>query len=298
VTVRLAVPLSHLEGLSGPAQADLLTIAVAAERGGADQVVLSEHVALGSVLDGHPGAAGRFPFDADEEYPDPLVALAAVAALTSTVRLSTNILIAPLRPAVLLAKLVATLDVLSHGRVDLGLGAGWYEGEFAAIGVPVEEREARLEDTVRACRALWAGGPATFASASVSFDGLVCSPSPVQPGGPPVWLGGGATRRTARKVAAFGDGWTVMGDATPDDIAAGAALIAEACERVDRDPNPLTIRCSLRPVGGDLDRTMAQAAAYVEAGASVVQLPSLRAFTRDVADVEAVVRAARSLLPG
>ena len=137
MTVRLAVPLSHLHGLSRPAQADLLAIATAAERGGADQLVMSEHVALGTVIDGHPGASGRFPFDANEEYPDPLVALAAVAAITSTARLSTNILIAPLRPAVLLAKLVSTLDVRSQGRVDLGVGAGWYEGEFAAVGVPL-----------------------------------------------------------------------------------------------------------------------------------------------------------------
>jgi probable F420-dependent oxidoreductase len=295
---RLAVPLSHLEGLSRPGQADLLAIAVAAERGGADQLVLSEHVALGAVLDGHPGAAGRFPFDADEEYPDPLVALAAVAAVTSTARMSTNIVIAPLRPAVLLAKLVATLDVVSAGRVDLGVGAGWYEGEFAAMGVPVAEREQRLEDTVGACRALWAAGPATFTSPSVSFEGLVCSPAPAQPGGPPVWFGGGASRRTARKVATLGDGWTVMGDATPDDIAAGVRLIAQACEAIGRDPAAVTVRCSLRPVDGDLERTMATAAAYVDAGASVVQLPSLRTFTREVAEVEAVVTAARSSLVG
>jgi alkanesulfonate monooxygenase SsuD/methylene tetrahydromethanopterin reductase-like flavin-dependent oxidoreductase (luciferase family) len=124
----------------------------------------------------------------------------------------------------------------------------------------------------------------------------VCSPAPAQLGGPPVWFGGGASRRTARKVATLGDGWTVMGDATPDDIAAGVRLIAEACEAIGRDPAAVSVRCSLRPVDGDLERTMATAAAYVDAGASVVQLPPLRTFTREVAEVEAVVTAARSSL--
>ena len=182
MTVRLAVSLSHLEGLSRPAQADLLAIAVSAERGGVDQLVLSEHVALGSVVEGHPGAAARFPFDADEEYPDPLVALAAVAAVTSTVRLSTNILIAPLRPAVLLAKLVATLDVLSHGRVDLdlGVGTGWYEGEFAAVGVLW--RSARHASRTPCSRG--GAGNAGLIRCGAGLAGAVTSPATPRPPSP------------------------------------------------------------------------------------------------------------------
>src|SRR4051812_27283743 len=99
---KLAVALSHIDSLSGKGQADLLAMAAAADRAGVDQVVLSEHVTLPAVVTSHPGSRpgdppGAFPFPSEEEYPEPLVALAAIAAVTTQVRLSTNILIAPLR---------------------------------------------------------------------------------------------------------------------------------------------------------------------------------------------------------
>jgi probable F420-dependent oxidoreductase len=218
------------------------------------------------------------------------VALGAVAAVTRRARLGTNVLIAPLRPAVLLAKMVATLDVLSGGRVDLGVGVGWQLDEFAAVGVPFEGVGGRLEDLVGACQTLWRGGPASFASPTVSFTDMVCSPTPVQGSGLPIWFGGSARRTTARRVARLGHGWSPIGNTTPDDIGLGCRLIAEECEAVGRDPAEIAVRCFLpliRGAGGrpDLAATMGGARALARLGATVVQLAPLGEFVEKAADV-------------
>jgi probable F420-dependent oxidoreductase len=298
-SVRLAVTLSHIGALpAGPGRSEparLLDLAVAADEAGVDQIVLSEHVALPEVVTGHPGARRgdpptRFPFDSAEDYPEPLVALAAVAAVTTRARLSTNVLIAPLRPAVLLAKMAATVDVISDGRLDLGVGVGWQQDEFAALGVPLEGVGPRLEDTVRACRELWKGGPATFSSDTVSFERIFCSPAPVQPGGIPVWFGGSARPVVARRVAELGHGWSAIGSTPPEDVAAGVALIRERCERIGRSPDGIDVRCSLPLVTrdggtGDIVATVGGAGALAAVGATVVQLPPLTRFVRTGADV-------------
>lgn len=303
-TVQLAVSLSHLHPLEGFSLPSLPAIAATIEGAGADQVVLSEHVVLGAgAISGHGPGGGPFPFPPDELYPEPLAALAAVGMATSTVRLCTNILIGPLRPAVLLAKTAATVDALTGGRLELGLGTGWYEDEFAALGAPFAGRGKRLEEQVRACRALWAGGPATFEGSTVSFRDMVCSPAPAQAGGVRVWLGGDPTPATARRVAELADGWTVIGSTSPDDVAAGIGLIAAACAATGRDPRELAVRCSL-PVARDatgrpqLAATLGAAASFVEAGATVIQLPVLASFIARVADVASVVEEAAGHVHG
>lgn len=253
---------------------------MAAEAAGFDQVVLSEHVALPAVVDGHPGARpgdppSPFPFPADEEYPEPLVTLAAMAAATTRIRLSTNILIAPLRPAVLLAKQVATLAVLSDDRLDLGVGTGWQSDEFAAHGLRVHEAGQRLEDAIRACRALWTGTPSTLDAPTVRFRDMICRPAPTER--VPVWFGGSAGRRTARRVAELGDGWSVIGGTPLDDVRRGRQLIEEAFGARGRDRASLAVRCSIpyaRTSRGECDvaATLDAAHAAIDAGATVIQV--------------------------
>ena len=311
-SVRLAVTLSHTGGLparpgsSEPAR--LLDLAAAADDTGVDQIVLSEHVVLPEVVTGHPGARpgdppARFPFRPAEEYPDPLVALAAIAAVTRRARLSTNVLIAPLRAPVVLAKMAATVDVISGGRLDLGVGIGWQRDEFAAVGVPFEGVGARLEDAIRACQALWRGGPSTFSSDTVSFERMYCSPTPVQPEGIPVWFGGSARPVVARRVAELGQGWSAMGNTPPADVAAGVELIRRHCARIGRSPDGIDVRCSLPLVTrgdgtADIVATVRGAADYVAAGATVVQLPPLLRFVTTAADVApALTDAVAALTP-
>src|SRR5207249_4534477 len=186
-----------------------------ADEAGVDQVVLPDHVVMGARTDRYP--YGTFPYDADAPWIEPLTTLAAMASATTRVRLGTGILIAPLRPAVLLAKTIATLDVLSGGRVDLGVGVGWQREEYEALGVPFAGRWQRLDDTLGACRALWQDAPASFSSPTVAFDDIWCAPRPVQ-ARVPVWFGAKASETLAGRIAAVGDGWYPLGNLSPDDL--------------------------------------------------------------------------------
>ena len=131
---------------------------------------------------------------------DPLITLGFAAAATTTLRLQTNLYVPAYRHPLLSAKTIATLDVLSAGRVILGVGAGYLEGEFAAVGADFEHRNDVLDDALRTMRAAWTGEV---------VDGVLSHPRPAQPGGPPVWVGGNS-RRAIRRAVELGDGWVPM----------------------------------------------------------------------------------------
>ena len=178
---------------------------------------------------------------------EPLTTLAAIAGATSRVRLVTGILIAPLRQAVVLAKTVASLDALSGGRVDLGVGVGWQPEEYAAVGVPFERRWSRLDDTMRACRVLWRRVPASFTSPTVSFDDVYCTPLPAQ-ARLPVWYGAAMTDRLAARIAELGDGWYPVGAPTAEELRTGGDVARKAFAEAGRDPSTLGVRRALVPV--------------------------------------------------
>src|SRR3954465_6149142 len=135
----------------------LLDIARVAEDAGVDRMVVTDHIVLGSGTDAY--AWGRFPTAPDGPWLEPLTCLTAIAAVTTRLRLATGVLIAPLRPAAVLAKTVATLDVMSGGRVDLGGGVGWHREEYDAVGLDFRARGRLLDETMAACRALWSELP-------------------------------------------------------------------------------------------------------------------------------------------
>jgi probable F420-dependent oxidoreductase len=297
----LSIAISHADHLAGARNERLVQLARIVEEAGADQVVLSEHVVLADRIEPHGGIA-NFPFPPDHNYPEPLVSLAAIAGATQRLRLSTGILIAPLRPAILLAKMAATLDNISGGRLDLGLGAGWHAPELRAAGIAPEHAMRTLEDYVGACRALWAGGAASFRSASVSFEGLHCSPTPLSGAALPIWLAGPPTPKGADRIAQLADGWLPFGNVSADQIAAARALIAEAAARHGRDPAAIGIRASLpiptRPSAeAMLEGALAAAPAFIAAGATVLQL-ALPRLARDLDSVGPIVARAVQTLHG
>jgi len=264
----LSLTISGLHRTLGDDPRRYVEVARIAEDVGFAQVVLADHVVMGERTDRYP--YGSFPFEPDEPWLEPLTMLAAIATATSTIRLGTGILIAPLRGATLLAKTVATLDALSGGRVDLGVGVGWQPEEFEAAGLPFERRWSRLEDTLGACRALWAvDGPASFSAETVRFEQVWCRPRPVQ-ARLPVWFGANATERTAARIAALGDGWMPLAATSPEEIGAGVGAIADAYRAVGRDPAGLLVRTGLPIIRGtegiDLDASMAEVAPLLEAG--------------------------------
>jgi probable F420-dependent oxidoreductase len=260
----------------------------AAEAHGVDVVVVPEHVVMGSTFEeyrwGSPRGRGDVP------YLEPLTTLAALSSVTQRVRLATGLLIAPLRPAAVLAKGVATLDVLSQGRVELGVGTGWQSIEFDAVGVPYEQRGELMTDRVAACRALWTDAPATYHSEWTSFDEVWCEPRPVQVGGPPVLFGGTLNERMADRIVALGDGWLPIMGSTVDDIGRGVATLHQRFTDAGRDPDSLIVRTRIPLQKNDHGRpcivdTLAAVPSYREAGLTDVVVV-LGAFTRARADVE------------
>ncbi|MFD5566346.1 TIGR03619 family F420-dependent LLM class oxidoreductase [Kitasatospora griseola] len=181
-----------------------------------------DHVAVGNrVLE------SGFGLDAD-----PLVLLAAVAGATSRVRLLTSVLVVPYYRAVVMANQVATLDVVSGGRLILGVGTGWNPAEFAAAGVPAGERGARTDDHLGAARALWSSRPAEFEGRFTQLQGVRLGVAPVSAGGPPVWVGGHSAA-ALRRVVRHGDGWYGTGvDAA--EVVGVRRRLAELAEDAER----------------------------------------------------------------
>src|SRR5262249_33245035 len=155
----------------------------------------------------------------------------------------------------------ATLDVLSHGRLDLGIGTGWQREEFTDAGLPFAGRTARQDDLVRACRVLWEQEPpVSFASSSVSFTDLWGEPRPEQ-ARVPIWFGGGANEHTVRRVAELGDGWLPLAIGL-DDVVTTVEQIQAAMRDAGRDPATLGVRQGVAVVTDDsgrvdLDATLA-----------------------------------------
>jgi len=291
MTLRVGIGLFGYQNFYGGDLAKAGDFARMAEGEGIDLVSITDHVVMGPRTDRYP--YGPFPVGPEWPWPEPMVVLSAIAATTERIRLSMSVLIAPLRSAALLAKQAATLDAISGGRLDLGVGVGWQEEEYLASGIPFERRLSRLTDQLRACRALWSGHPASFESPTVRFRDVVQVPAPVQPGGVPLWFGIAAGDENCRRIAELGAGWVPI-SVDPGAIAPGVAKLRAAFRAAGRDPGELGVRSGLRPVFSsagrpDLEATLAQLPAIVEAGATCLELqPSI--FCRERADLVPFLR--------
>ena len=181
---------------------------------------------------------GKIPAEPDTPIPDPLIWLAFAAAAAPTLRLGTCILIVPQRNPLVLAKELATLDRLSGGRVELGLGVGWLKEEFEALGVPWERRGARNDEYIEAMRALWQGPHAEFHGDFVDFPPVTCSPRPVN-GSIPIVVGGDTERAIAR-AGKIADGY-FPGEGNIDRLKELITRVKHSAESNDRDPNSVKI---------------------------------------------------------
>jgi probable F420-dependent oxidoreductase len=231
---------------SGP-MAEPATMARVARLGeelGFDYLTLTDHIALPDTsVPGYPySESGAF------YSPDPgrrfelLTATAWVAAKTERIRLVLAVLVVPHRPAVLAAKMLATLDVLSDGRLTVGVGAGWLQAEFdAVVTTPFAERGAVTDAYLDAFRQLWTEDKPRIENKYVRYDGLVMEPKPVQKPHPPIWVGG-ESGHSMRRAARVGDAWYPIGsnnahllDTLPR-LEAGIAKLRKLTEAAGRDP--------------------------------------------------------------
>ena len=224
-----------------------LDAAVAADRAGVDRVVVVDHVVFGEALDDYSRpelggtAGGKQPTGPDGHWLEPLTVLSVVAGRTSRVRLATGIMVAALRRPVVLAKSLATLDVLSGGRVDLGVGVGWQRAEYDAAGLPFAERGRLLDESLDLCQRLWREPVVDMPGVGPIHQ----MPKPVQAGGVPIWVSGRSTnRRVLDRVARFGSGWIPWGDDAKDPRP-GIERIREAMASAGRPDDPLQVTTGL-----------------------------------------------------
>ena len=199
---------------SGPliAPDSLVRIATEAEMLGFDYITVSDHVMIPTSI------ASRYPYSESGEFPsgagaarlEQLTAAAFIAAATSKLRIVTSVMVVPHRPAVLTAKILATIDYLSKGRLTLGIGAGWCKEEFEAIGAPpFEDRGHVTDEWMMACKELWAKDDPKFDGKYVKFSDVVFTPKPVQKS-IPIWVGG-ESGPALRRTAKYADAWYPIG---------------------------------------------------------------------------------------
>ncbi|MBJ8343195.1 TIGR03619 family F420-dependent LLM class oxidoreductase [Antrihabitans sp. YC2-6] len=203
---------------------------------------------------------------------DPVTVVGFAAGVTERIRLGTAIVNVPFQPPVLLGKQLATLDVLSRGRLDAGLGLGWAREEFEAAGAPYERRGKRAEDYISCLRALWGPDPVEYAGEFYRVPKSTVLPKPIQPGGPPLLLGGAAPAALAR-IGRLADGWISSSGADLTALASSVAAVQEAATAAGRS-QPLRFVCRgvLRgaqrsgPLTGSLDEVRTDLAGLAAQG--------------------------------
>jgi probable F420-dependent oxidoreductase len=266
----------------------------AADAAGLDRVALSDHVAFGENLEayGDPKsggtAGGRQPTGPDGHWLDPLTTIAHLTAVTTRLRFTTNILIAALRRPVVLAKMASTIDVLSGGRLDLGVGVGWQAEEYEAAGLDFADRGAQLDHTLEVIQTLWRETTASMSSDRLTFDRIHQMPKPVQDGGVPIWVSGTVNRRSMSRLARFGRGWIPWG---PDaaDLPAGIARMREAVAAEGRDPDEIEVVANLAIATDDdgaLDFATSMAGVGELAAAGVTDFRAGLRLANDAPDAE------------
>ncbi|MGH2673312.1 MAG: TIGR03619 family F420-dependent LLM class oxidoreductase [Actinomycetota bacterium] len=203
----------------------LVNAAVEAERAGIDGVMVSEHVVLGpgSDAEGVPENPRDYALPGNQDpstvWPDPLAVLAAVSSVTGTLRLIASSVIAPLRHPLVLAKQLATLDLLSRGRLVVQPTVSWHRAEYDALGVPFEQRGDLLDEHLEAWRALWRDSPSSFEGRHYRFSDVFLEPKPFRPEGPVLWFGGETVHdRLLRRIVAYGSGFNPLGSPTDEDL--------------------------------------------------------------------------------
>jgi probable F420-dependent oxidoreductase len=231
----------HALGIGAGARPEVIrAVAMAAEAAGFATLWSGEHVVLvDQPRSRYPYSAdGRIAVPAAADWLDPLLGLSFIAAVTTTIGL-----LLPEHNPVVSAKQAATLDVLSGGRLTLGVGIGWSAEEFAALGIPFARRGRRTEEYVAAMRTLWADDVASFSGEFTRFESVRVNPKPVRGRRIPVVIGGNSDASLER-VAAFGDGWYGF-NLPARAVAERVAALAEQCERRGRSLRELSVAVAL-----------------------------------------------------
>ncbi len=237
---------------------------------------------------------GRMPTDELTSMPDPLAWLTFAVAHSRRLKIATGVLILPQYSPVQLAKRLATLDQLTRGRVMLGVGLGWQEEEYAALNIPFAERGRRMDENIRAMRALWTQQPASFAGEFLRFDRVFCDVATVQPGGVPIIVGG-STAAAARRAGRLGNGFYPY-VISPEDLAERMRDLESAARDAGRDPAAveLTVWPGSWQFRGSLDRELMRR--YLNLPVRRVMIAQHEGETADIPGLRTLIRQTRDAL--
>jgi probable F420-dependent oxidoreductase len=237
----------HLPASSAGVKAqDLIRFAQQAEALGFYCITVADHVVVPKNI------SIPYPYTVDGKYPgtgyhlETLTTMGFLAGATKRIRFITSVMIAPYRNPVITAKMLASLDVLSGGRVIIGLGVGWMKEEFENLGAPAFPDRGKVTDEyIQAFRELWTKDAPSFKGKYCSFSDIIFQPKPVQKPAIPIWIGG-HSKQAIRRAARLGDGWHPIGGVPtiplePDDMKRDLALLAEYAQAAGRDPKKIRV---------------------------------------------------------
>jgi len=255
---KLTVILSELDTLIKPHEERLvLRFAQQAEDAGYDGIHIIDHVVMGPHSDfkGLPDNPRAFRWVGnqrpDQHMPSQIVMMSAIAAVTSRIRLHATATLVPLRPPLLNAKQWATLDLISGGRLTITPIAGWQQEEYAAFGIPFEERSRRLDEQLEIMRLVWRETPASYEGKFYRFKDIYVMPKPVQPGGPEIIIGGDRmSKKVIERIVRYGSGYTLTSPPDSESL----ALLAAAMHKAGRDASTLKTSGLVFPVFTHADK--------------------------------------------
>jgi probable F420-dependent oxidoreductase len=249
----------------------IIAAAETAESLGYSTVWVIDHLVLPAKVE------GGYPFNPQDPFLEPITVLGALALRTTRVKLGTAVLVLPYRHPIYTAKALATVDVLSGGRLVVGVGAGWMEPEFTALGIPIAERGSRTNETIDVLKALWTEDIPSYEGRHFRFSNIKSIPQPIQKPRPPI-LVGGMTRGALQRAARHGDGWIAIGK-SPAELTQPLQTLREMATKAGRKPEQLHI--SMLPIGApSLDHVIDDLPRYAEAGVQHLYL-SMRAWTTE-----------------
>jgi probable F420-dependent oxidoreductase len=295
--MKLSVEFPSVSYREGPEAVRRLAQAI--ERVGYDHIDIFDHVVMGHPIDGRPPG----PYNAAMPIIEALMGLSYIAAVTSRVTLGTEVLVLPQREPTLVAKQVSTLDTLSGGRVRLGIGVGWQESEYEAMGEDFHTRGARMDEAITLLRTYWGDPRVDFDGKAYRAVAMAMEPKPPQGRALPVWIGGNS-EAAFRRVGRLGDGWLASRITDADDARRCIDTIRRHAKEAGRDPSGIGLQSMVAPPPRDAEgkrfyaepeRVVARAVELQKMGFGWISVNATAMFQAGARSVDAMTDALNTL---
>ncbi|MBT6446098.1 TIGR03619 family F420-dependent LLM class oxidoreductase [bacterium] len=289
--MKLTVDYPSVAFREGPAK--VLELGKALEDIGYDEIAVFDHVVMGFPTDTRPPPM----YPPKMPVLEALILLAQLAAVTDRIGLSTEVLVLPQRQPVLVAKQISTIDLMSEGRVRLGVGVGWQESEYDALEEDFTNRGRRMDEAIALLRTYWSDEQIDFDGEYYSSTAMAMEPKPAQDGGPEIWIGGGS-KAALRRTGQLGDGWMGSALAKEETIVASVTAIRAAAEAAGRDPASIGLQMMLQPPPSkeedkayyaDHDQVVQRVVRLKELGFEWVSLNATAVFQAGARSVDAMI---------